>query len=153
MKYYEDFQIGQKFKTLGRTLTETDIVNFIALSGIYIQLFINMEYVKKETVFKQRVVPALLTLAAAVGLADRTNWHGDAIASLISLDKLVTPRPLVCDETIHVDFEIVDVRPTKNPNLGIVIERWVVKNQKDESVMQYDMTHLMHRKPGLKATS
>jgi len=32
--YFEDLPIGRKFRTIGRTLTEADLVNFISVTGL-----------------------------------------------------------------------------------------------------------------------
>ena len=45
--YFEDFEVGQIFTTLGRTITEGDIVNFVGLTGFYSSLFMDEEFAKK----------------------------------------------------------------------------------------------------------
>jgi acyl dehydratase len=36
-KYFEDFEVGEESETAGRTVTETDIVNFAAIGTRFTQ--------------------------------------------------------------------------------------------------------------------
>jgi len=47
MRYFEDFQTGERIVTRGRTITEADIVFFAAFSGDWHKLHTNVEYAKK----------------------------------------------------------------------------------------------------------
>lgn len=59
-RYYEDIQIGERHITPERTITETDIVNFVALAGLTEPIFRSVEYAKKHSMFKARIVQAFL---------------------------------------------------------------------------------------------
>ena len=56
--YFEDLPLGRRFRTIGRTLTEADLVAFIGVTGMTEVLFSNTEFLKNESDIKQRVVPA-----------------------------------------------------------------------------------------------
>ena len=66
----EDLPVGRQFKTVGRTITEADIVNFINTTGMVEVLFTNLEFLKHESAIKGRVSPGALVfcLAHAPGL-------------------------------------------------------------------------------------
>ena len=53
--YYEDLPVGRQFKTVGRTITEPDIVNFVNTTGMVEVLFTNLEFLKEESDIKQRL--------------------------------------------------------------------------------------------------
>ena len=55
--YFDDFAPGQVVRTMGRTVTEADIVNFVTWAGIFEETFINADFARKETLFKARVAP------------------------------------------------------------------------------------------------
>lgn len=57
--YFEDIEIGQT-ATLGRTITETDIVMFAGVTGDTNPVHLNEEY-GKATVFKGRIAHGMIT--------------------------------------------------------------------------------------------
>src|SRR5205085_1476355 len=65
---YDGHKVGAVYRTLARTVSETDIVNFVNLCGFVEPLFIDMEYVKRESVFARRAAPGALTFALSEGL-------------------------------------------------------------------------------------
>ncbi|MFP6749120.1 MAG: acyl dehydratase, partial [Alphaproteobacteria bacterium] len=58
--YYEDLPLGRTFKTIGRTVTEPDIVNFINATGMTEVIFTDMDFVAGESDIKGRVAPGAL---------------------------------------------------------------------------------------------
>ena len=46
--YYEEFEIGDSVESVSRTITETDIVNFAALSGDWNLIHTDAEYSKAQ---------------------------------------------------------------------------------------------------------
>src|SRR5262245_51823518 len=56
--HFEQHEIGAVFRTLGRTVSETDIVSFVNLCGFTEPLFTDMEYVARESLFKRRAAPS-----------------------------------------------------------------------------------------------
>lgn len=42
--YWQDLAVGQRFHTFRRTVTETDIVNFISVTGMLETIFIDATY-------------------------------------------------------------------------------------------------------------
>jgi len=149
-KYFEELKIGNKFETLSRTVTETDIVNFVAFMGAYEELFISIEYIKKESIFKKRVAPGPLIFTYAEGLGVISGfWEHTGIA-ILGVDEMRMLAPVECGDTIRVEIEVVDLRESKKPDRGIVITKHRVRNQRDEIVMTYSTTHLVRRKKGDK---
>ena len=66
--HFEDAPVGRKFKTIGRTVTETDIVNFVNCTGMVEVLFTNIEFLKNESDIKGRLAPAAVVYALSEGL-------------------------------------------------------------------------------------
>src|SRR2546427_12735969 len=63
--HFEQHEIGATFRTLGRTVSETDIVSFVNLCGFTEPLFMDMEYVARESMFKRRAAPGALKIGRA----------------------------------------------------------------------------------------
>ena len=43
-KYYEEFEVGARYSTYGRTITEGDLSLFCAFAGYHVPLFIDEEF-------------------------------------------------------------------------------------------------------------
>ena len=65
--YFEEFSVGQKFNTVGRTVSEGDIFNFAGLTGDFNQIHTDAAFAAK-TQFGQRIAHALLSLSLVTGL-------------------------------------------------------------------------------------
>ena len=142
---FDDYTIGATYKTLGRTVSETDIVNFVNLGGFTEPLFMDMEYVAKESVFGRRAAPGVMTFALSEGLCMQTGLiHGTGMAWLGGEVKVTAP--VLAGDTIHVEIEIVDKRETRKPDRGIVTYQHRVLNQRGETVMELKLQRMIKRR-------
>ncbi|MBI3456879.1 MAG: MaoC family dehydratase N-terminal domain-containing protein [Candidatus Rokubacteria bacterium] len=144
--HYEGFRIGDRYRTLGRTVSDYEILSFVTLTGFTEPLFMDLEYIQRESVFKTRVAPGVLTFAIAEGLTLQTGiLHGTGLA-LMSYDVRVL-APVLAGDTIRVEIEVADKRETKKPDRGLVTFRHRVLNQRDEVVMDATITRMIKRAP------
>jgi acyl dehydratase len=91
---FESHRVGDVYRTLARTVSETDIVTFVNLGGFTEPLFMDMEYVARESLFKRRAAPGALTFSLSEGLIMQTGLiHGTGMAWLGGELKVVAPRP------------------------------------------------------------
>ncbi len=142
---FDDYTIGATYTTLGRTVSETDIVNFVNLGGFTEPLFMDMEYVAKESVFGRRAAPGAMTFTLSEGLCMQTGLiHGTGMAWLGGEVKVIAP--VLQGDTIHVEIEIVGKRETKKPDRGIVTYKHRVLNQRGETVMELTLQRMIKRK-------
>jgi acyl dehydratase len=141
---FEAHKVGAVYRTLARTVSETDIVNFVNLCGFTEPLFMDMEYVARESVFKRRAAPGALTFALSEGLIMQTGLiHGTGMAYLGGELRVVAP--VLEGDTIRVEVEVVDKRETKKPDRGIVTYRHRVLNQRDELVLEARVQRMIKR--------
>lgn len=119
-KLLDDWVVGEKFTSQGRTITETDVVLFAALTGDNHQNHTNAEYMKNSQ-FGQRIAHGLLGLAMAQGLMIRLNIIDDNSIALLSVDDWNFKAPIFFGDTIHIDITVAEVRPSKSkPDRGIL---------------------------------
>jgi acyl dehydratase len=145
--YFDDFDVGQVHTTMGRTVTEADLVNFVTFGGIFEEIFINAEYAKTKTLFNGRVVPGLLILVVAEGLYVQTG-HTHQGRAYLGLDELRLKAPVVCGDTIHAEVSVESARPSEgHPGNGILTMRHRVVNQKGVEVMSYKTTRMLAARP------
>ena len=138
MRYFEDFQVGDKIVTRGRTITETDIVTFLAFSGDWHPLHTDVEYAKKGP-FKERIAHGFLVLSVASGLLPLSEI---AIIAFYGIDKLRFVNPVKLLDTIHVEFEAVE-KQERDERGGVITFRQTVKNQRGEEVAVGTMRSLI----------
>ncbi|MDR2188045.1 MAG: MaoC family dehydratase N-terminal domain-containing protein [Azonexus sp.] len=132
--YFEDLPLGRQFKTVGRTVTEADIVNFINCIGMTEVLFTNLEFLKHESDIKGRVAPGSLVYCFAEGLLAQSTMQKTGYAFL-GMD-LKIEGPTFAGDTIHVECEVIESRPSKSrPGRGLVRTRNRVVKQ-DGTVVQ-----------------
>ena len=144
-RYYEDFAVGDAFESLGRTITESDVVQYAALSGDYNQIHTDEEYAKANSIYGTRVAHGLLGLSVVEGLKFRVGlFEGTAIASLEWTWK--HRLPILIGDTLKARWEITKKRETSNPGRGIIWEHVELVNQKDEVISEGDHTVMMHRR-------
>jgi acyl dehydratase len=145
-KYWEDYNIGDKFETPGKTITEAAISIMIGLGGYTLPLFLNEEEAKK-TMFGSRIAPGRLTLFMMGGLEEQSGmWDEETMIALLGIDKVRAKAPLRAGDTISVEMEVIDKRETKSPDRGIIVHKSICRNQKDEEIMEVETTHLVKRR-------
>ncbi len=134
--HFEDHTLGRRFRTVGRTVTEADIVNFVNCTGFVEVLFTNIEFLKNESDIKGRLAPGGLVFMFAEGLLAQFAMQGTGFAFLNM--ELNVEAPVFAGDTIHVEVEVTEARPSRNrPNRGLVRTRNVVRNQHGKVVMTY----------------
>jgi acyl dehydratase len=138
--------VGAKFKTYGRTITETDIVNFISCTGFLEVLFTDMEYVREHSAIKGRLAPGALVYALGEGLTMLGTIQGTGLAFLgMELD---VKAPTFAGDTIHVEIEVIEQRAASKGGRGLVRTRNNVINQKGDTVLSYTPLRLMAGRQG-----
>lgn len=134
--YFDDFAVGRQFKTVGRTVTETDIVNFINTIGMTEVLFTNIEFLKHETDIKGRLAPGSLVYCFAEGLLVQATLQKTGYAFLHM--ELNVKGPTFAGDTIHVECEVIEARLSNSlPGRGLVRTRNRVVKQDGTVVIEY----------------
>ncbi|MBO9355981.1 hypothetical protein GG851_18485 [Bordetella petrii] len=136
------YEIGQTFVSSGRTITETDLVNFVGFSGLTLPIFRDEEYSKKNSIYGRRICPGFLAVAIAAGMIEEAMDMTHLVAAL-GFDALRFYKPVFPGDTIHVSIEILSVRATKNRSDRSVVEgRVSVLNQGDSVPVDFNATWL-----------
>lgn len=143
--YWDDLTIGQKFKTLNRTITEPDIVNFIGVTGMVETLFTDLTFADHGGVMKGRVVPAACTYTIIEGLLCQATMQTTGLALLEVTKKVL--KPVFAGDTVHAEVEVAELRPTRTGNRGIVTTINNVINQQGETVITYRAVRMMAGRP------
>ena len=144
--YWQQLAVGQRFRSFGRTVTEHDLMGFVALTGMQEPLFVDATH---AGALGARPVPAALTHALIEGMLLRGMVHGTGLALL---ETHIRPKaPVRVGDTISAEVEVTAVRPTSRGGRAVVACAVRVANQRGEAVMDYDVTRLLAGLPGENA--
>ncbi|TSH98872.1 acyl dehydratase [Verticiella sediminum] len=142
---WDDLAPGLRYRSRGRTLTETDLVNFVNASWLTEGLFTSVEPGDREHgAIAGRVVPGALVYAYAEGLAKPT-MEGIGLAFLEAT--LVVKAPSRVGDTIHVECEAIERKTTSKPGRALLRSRIDVLNQRGETVLTYTALRLVRCPP------
>lgn len=144
--YFEEFEIGSEMTSVGRTITETDVVNFAGISGDYTQLHTDEEHAK-GSLFGKRVAHGVLVLSIATGLAVRLGFiEGTALAFRELTWKF--SQPVFFGDTIRVKSRVKELKPMPRLGGGSVIFDVSVINQDGKTVQKGEWNMLVASKEG-----
>lgn len=146
VEYFEEFEVGVEYSTHARTITETDIVTFVNLFGFHEPLFIDMEFVKNESLFGDRIAPGSFTFALSEGMTIQSGLVRGGMA-LLGVQEMKIPAPLRCGDTVHIKVKVLAKRETSRLDRGVVTSEQQVINQKGEVVLQYTVNRMIRRRP------
>jgi 3-hydroxybutyryl-CoA dehydratase len=144
--YFEEFEVGQKIMTVGRTIAESDIFEFAGFSGDYNQIHTDAEF-SKNTPFGQRVAHGLLGLSVASGLAMRTGMLEGTVIAFREINSWKFVNPVFIGDTIHVEMEVAETKALPRIGGGSVVVTLDVKKQSGDTVMKGNWTVLVMSKP------
>ena len=121
------------------TITETDLVNFIGVTGMLEAIFIEDGY--EGAAMAGRPVPGALTYALIEGFILQTMIQGTGLAMLELHQKILAP--VLVGDTIEAQIEVTGIKPTSRSGRAVVDSRIDVFNQRGVLVMTYTATRLL----------
>ena len=127
---FGELEVGPTQRTRGRTVTETDIVNWCALTGDWFYPHIDA-VAAERSMFGKRVAPGIMVFAMATGLgvpADATT-----ILANYGTDRLRYIAPTWIGDTLYLDIEVIE-KTDRDDKTGLVTYRWDVLNQNGVTV-------------------
>jgi 3-hydroxybutyryl-CoA dehydratase len=139
--YFDDLDIGMTQASRGRTITETDIVNWCATTGDWFVLHSDKEYAARSE-FGQRIAPGVMVFAFSGGLCVPPMPR--AIIANYGSDKIRYPRPTFIGDTLHADIEVAE-KQIRGEDRGVATFRWDMVNQNGDVVMASFLKVLLRR--------
>lgn len=140
--FFQDYEIGARRETVGRTVTEADIVLHAGQTGDFYPHHMDAEWCKTQP-FKQRIAHGTLIFSVAIGM---TAGEVNPEALSYGYDRLRFIKPVFIGDTIRVEVTIKEKRPSKKPEYGIVVELCEVFNQRDEVVLACEHLLMVKRR-------
>jgi len=137
--HMEDYAPGRYGgETMGRTMTEADIVNFTGFTGDRHPGYVDAEFATRG-LFGERVVPQMLCfnigfaswLRSLVGGATEGGFAGHLN------DQWTLVRPVHIGDTLRCRYGVVELRPSKSrPGMELLTFGLQLLNQHDQVVQQ-----------------
>lgn len=132
--YYDDFSVGDQWKSPARTITETDIVMFAGLTGDYNPAHTD-EVFASEGPLGRRILHGVAGLSFAIGLEQRVGLKDGGGALLLLGVTWDFKAPIFIGDTVHVSETVSKKRlSSKNPSRGVVHFDVALINQRNETV-------------------
>lgn len=145
--YYEDYDVGDVFKSPGRTVTETDIILFSGLTGDWHELHTNVEFARKS-VFGERIAHGWLILSIGTSLLFRLGDNvlfPKSFMAFYGIEKLRFTNPVKIGDTITCEAKVIKMEE-KDLGKGLLTYEVKIKNQHDELVTLMIMKIIAGRK-------
>lgn len=133
--YFEEFEVGQSITSVGRTVTEADVVAFAALTGDWNTIHTNAVYAAEHP-FGQRVAHGLLGLSIASGLAVRLGFMEGTVLAFREMGVWKFSLPIFIGDTIRVRTSVVETKPMRRLGGGLVTFKVEILNQEDKVVQR-----------------
>jgi 3-hydroxybutyryl-CoA dehydratase len=139
---FDRLEPGASFRTQGRTITETDLVSFSALTGDHHPLHTDAEWAAASE-FNGRIAHGMLLLSYCVGLVPLDPDH---VLALRGFERVAFKRPVRIGDTIHVEGEL-ESKKELDALSGLVVFAWKVVNQRGETVALAKVRVVWRRAP------
>lgn len=127
--YFSEFEPGQEFTSVGRTVTEADVVMFAGLSGDFNPLHTDATFAEK-TPFGQRVAHGMLGVAISTGLGQTLGiFEGTTLALLAQTFEY--KAPIFFGDTIRLRLTVRELKPSSKGGKGVVTFQSDILKQDD----------------------
>lgn len=125
---FDRLELGGRFRSPGRTITETDLVSFAALTGDFHPLHTDAEWAEASE-FEGRIAHGMLLLSYSVGLVPLDPEH---VLALRGFERVAFKRPVRIGDTIRVEGELKEKKELDGAS-GLATFEWKIVNQRDET--------------------
>ena len=144
-RYFDDFQIGEKFTSRGVTFTESDIIDF-GLRYDPQPFHIDTEAAAKS-VYGGLIASGFQTVALTFRMFLQEGLTTHCSMGSPGIDEVRWLAPVRPGDTLHMLAEVVENRPSiSKPDRGIMRMKYIAYNQRDEPVLRFYALHLLRRK-------
>ena len=144
--HFEEFEVGQTFESVGRTVTESDFVFHSMFTGDWTELHTNREYADAGH-FDGRVAHGPMTFVLATGFVYRCGFLERTVYAFLGMNYMDIPNPLYMDDTVSLSMEVTEKRElSSKDDAGLVVIDTEMTNQDDEVVFAGDMKFLISRR-------
>lgn len=148
--YFEDFQIGQRFKYEPIKITASDIYEFAAK---YDPLPIHTDKdFASNSIYNGIIASGFHTLCAVWGQWVRLNKGGAEVIGGIAIDSLSWTAPVRPNDQLSGDVEVIDLIPSSKDGRGIIVVKITAVNQDEQVVLTAQIKAIIKCKLSIRST-
>src|SRR5512134_1022807 len=132
--FLEDYAVGERLVSPGRTITESDIHTFASLSGDWHPLHTDVVYAAASP-FGERIAHGMLVLVVGSALAFRLGPYAYLPRSFVAfygMERVRFTMPVKIGDTLHLEAVVAAIEP-KDGARGVLTWDHEVKNQRGET--------------------
>lgn len=131
--YLEDFHVGDRLRSADHEVSEAEIIEYAKRHDP--QPFHTDPVAAKQTAFGGLVASGWFTAAVTMKLMAQSEFRVAGGMIGLGVEELRWPRPVRPGDTLHVETEVLEVRPSRShPDHGILRVRNATVNQTGETV-------------------
>ncbi|GGE35902.1 hypothetical protein GCM10011360_24630 [Primorskyibacter flagellatus] len=146
--YFEDFEVGYRFETPVRALSESEIVDYARVYDP--QPFHVDPEAAAQSIYGGIIASGLQTCAVAFALTLKAEVFNESSMGSSGMDRIRWLKPVRPGDLIGVTGEVTEVtRSASRPDRGRIVIDYTVTNQTGEVVLTYAITHLLRCRPGI----
>lgn len=128
--HFDELNVGDSWRSQGRTITQADIVNFASMTGDFDPLHVDHEFAA-QTPFRKPIAHGLLGLAWLAGLSSKCPYvKTDAF---VSIREWEFHKPMFAGDTVYVVTEVAEREP-RGRRRGLIVWHRRLVNQNDDVV-------------------
>ena len=141
--WFDDVEVGQKWTSQGRTVTETDVIQFASATGDFNPLHVDHEFASKGP-YRKPIAHGLLGLSWVAGLGSATpQMRTVAFTAVRSWEFLA---PIYFGDTVHVET-VCSEKILRGRKAGQILWSLKLINQKGRTVQQGQFETLVSIRP------
>ena len=144
-RYWEDFRVGDRFRSADYTVAEAEMVDYARRYDP--QPFHTDPAAAAQSFFGSLVASGWYTAAITMRLMAQSEIHVAGGLIGMGVEQLRWPRPVRPGDTLHVQVETLEVRPSRShSDRGIVRVRNTTLNQRGEAVQTMETALFVPRR-------
>lgn len=144
--WFEDFEVGQKFASQGRTIRESDIASFAGWSWDTNPVHTDVVHASAGR-FGEPIAHGVLGLSVLMGLVSRIGVFEKCSIALLGIETWAFVRPVVAGDTVRCEVEILGARRTSRGDAGVLDRSLVLYNQRNEEVQSGRISLMVALRP------
>lgn len=141
---FEEFVVGETWRTYRRTVTEADLVSFTQLAGLRLPIFVDDDWAKRESPYGGRIVPGFLICTFAAGMLESV-LGANTLAGL-SMDAFTFKAPVRPGDTLGCEVTVDAAKEASDGKRGVLSLAVKVVNQAEAAVLEFKTRVLMNKR-------